>query len=97
MDYIQVSLAESIPEQARDYASARIGSLDRYAPDRVDFAWVNLTSDKSVIHAHARFDLKWVEVQAYAEADTVTEVIDLLRERMRRQLVSMHSCVPVHN
>ena len=34
MDYIQVSLAEAIPEQARDYASARIGSLDRYAPDR---------------------------------------------------------------
>lgn len=97
MDYIQVSLAEAIPEQARDYASAEIGSLDRYAPDRVDFAWVNLTSDKSVIHAHARFDLKWVEVQAYAEATTVTEVIDLLRERMRRQLVSMQACVPAHN
>ncbi|MEV6240467.1 HPF/RaiA family ribosome-associated protein [Lentzea sp. NPDC051838] len=91
MDYIQVSLAEAIPEQARDYASARIGSLDRYAPARVDFAWVNLTSDKAVIHAHARFDLQWVEVQAYAEANTVTEVIDLLRERMRRQLVSMHN------
>ncbi|WP_330274444.1 HPF/RaiA family ribosome-associated protein [Lentzea sp. NBC_00516] len=96
MDYIQVSLAEAIPEQARDYASARIGSLDRYAPARVDFAWVNLTSDKSVIHAHARLDLQWVEVQAYAEAGTVTEVIDLVRERMRRQLVSMHG-VPAHN
>jgi ribosome-associated translation inhibitor RaiA len=89
MDYIQVSLGESVPEQARDYASARIGSLDGYAPDRVDFAWVDLTADKTVIHAHARFDLKWVEVRAYAEAGTVTEAIDLLRERMRRQLVSM--------
>ena len=93
MDYIQVSLGEAIPEQARDYASARIGSLDRYAPDRVDFAWINLTADKSVIHAHARLDLKWVEVQAYAEGDTVTEVIDLVRERMRRQLVSMQSAL----
>ncbi|WP_157528519.1 HPF/RaiA family ribosome-associated protein [Nocardia sp. NRRL S-836] len=95
MDYIQVSVADAIPEQARDYASARIGSLDRYAPDRVDFAWVGLTSDQAVIHAHARLDLKWVEVRAYAEGGTVTEVIDLLRERVRRQLVSMRSCAPV--
>ncbi|SDO27968.1 hypothetical protein [Lentzea jiangxiensis] len=90
------SLATSIPEQARDYPFARIGSLDRYAPDRIDFAWVNPTSDRSVIHAHARLDLKWVEVQGYSEAGTVTEVIDLVRERVRRQLVSMRGVLAHH-
>lgn len=89
MDYIQVSLGPDVPEQAQEYASERIGSLDFFAPCRVDFAWVSLTSDRTVIHAHARFDLKWDEVQAYAEAETAAEAIDLLRERLRRQLVSL--------
>ena len=89
MDYIQVSLADKIPEQARDYVSARIGELDRYAPAPVDFAWIGLTKTTDVILAHARLDLKWDEVQAYAEAGTVTEVIDLLHERVRRQLLTM--------
>ncbi|TWP54286.1 hypothetical protein FKR81_01640 [Lentzea tibetensis] len=94
MDYIQVTLADKMSEQTREYASARIGELDRYAPAPVDFAWIGLTTasgpTKSVM-AHARLDLKWVEVQAYAEAGTSTEVIDLLRERLRRQLVMMHN------
>lgn len=94
MDYIQVTLADKVPEQAREYASARLGELDRYAPAHVDFAWIGLTTttngpSQSVIMAHARLDLKWVEVQAYAEAGTSTEVIDLVQERLRRQLVMM--------
>jgi ribosome-associated translation inhibitor RaiA len=94
MDYIQVTLADKVPEQARDYASARIGELDRYAPAPVDFAWIGLTTasgQSQSVMAHARLDLKWIEVQAYAEAGTSTEVIDLVRERLRRQLVNMHN------
>lgn len=95
MDYIQVTLGGKLPEQAREYASARIGELDRYAPAPVDFAWIGLTTTadgpSQSIMAHARLDIKWDEVQAYASAGTVTEVIDLLRERVRRQLVMMHN------
>lgn len=95
MDYIQVTLADKMPEQAREYASARIGELDRYAPGPVDFAWIGLSTTANgpaqSVMAHARLDLKWVEVHGYAEAGTSTEVIDLLRERLRRQLVMMHN------
>lgn len=96
IDNLEVTSADRVPEPARAYALAKMGALAKYAPGPVDSADVRLTTTADrrvapVVVAHAHLRVKGTDVNAEAEADTFTEAIDLLHDRVRRLLLKVHN------
>lgn len=87
---VQVTVRGRLPG-AEDYAVRRVDEVLRLAPEPVLAARVKLTkrSDPAVrrrILAQANLDVRGRLVRAQADGTTVTEAVDLLHDRLRRQL-----------
>jgi ribosome-associated translation inhibitor RaiA len=96
IDNIQVSLTAKVPDDARDYAVTKIGTLARYAHAPVDLAAVRLTTtadrrSRPLVVAHARLTVNGTGLNAEATAGTYTEVVDELHDRLRDLLVKLHN------
>ncbi|ACU35864.1 hypothetical protein KCV87_10585 [Actinosynnema pretiosum subsp. pretiosum] len=88
---MQLSLARRVPEAAREYAGVKIGCLGKYAPGEVPFAMVRLSYDgPRRLVAHGTLHVDGHAVNADAGAETFIEVVDLLQDRLKAQLVKMH-------
>lgn len=96
IENVQVSLTSMVPDDARGYAAAKIAALAKYAPGPVKGAAVRLTTTadrrtRPRLVAHARVTVDGTAINAEAEAATYTEVVDLLHDRVRDQLLKLHN------
>ncbi|WP_086668554.1 HPF/RaiA family ribosome-associated protein [Lentzea kentuckyensis] len=89
---VVVEAGEQVSPDARQYAHDRIAPLARFAPEPTTYAHVRIVNAGArTVKVHANLDVNGTPVVAQAEADTVTEAIDAVRDHLHRQLVKMHN------
>jgi ribosome-associated translation inhibitor RaiA len=89
--HVEVTLRGQVPKRAKDYATAKIGALVRYAPLPILGARVKLThlrhrSTGEQVMAEVNLDVNGRPVRAQVAADSSHEAIDLAQDRLRRKL-----------
>jgi ribosomal subunit interface protein len=85
-------VVEAGDQAAREYARDRIAPLARFAPELTNYAHVRIVNaGPRTVEVHANLDVNGTPVVAQAEAGTVTEAIDAVRDHLHRQLVKMHN------
>jgi ribosomal subunit interface protein len=89
---VVVEAGEETSQDARQYAHDRIAPLARFAPEPTTYAHVRIAhTGPRTIKVHANLDVNGTQVVAQAEAGTVTEAVDAVRDHLHRQLVKMHN------
>lgn len=86
-----VSTSGKVPEDAGDYAKRKLAALYRAAPRPVIHATCHIEVHNNPamtrpVEAEGSLDLSGHFVRANVAADTITEAIDFLEDRLRRQL-----------
>jgi len=86
-----ISTHGNVPDDAGDYAKKKIAGLYRGAPRPVIHASCHLTMNANPAverpaEAEATLDMSGHLVRGHVSAETVTEAIDFLDDRLRRQL-----------
>ncbi len=93
---VQVTVRGPIPLRVQDYASRKIGHVARYSHEPVLHAQVVLMmmadpARQKPALAEASLDVNGTPVRAHVAAVHMWEALDLLEDRLRRQLVQLES------
>jgi ribosomal subunit interface protein len=80
------------PAGAAEYAHEKIAPLGRFAPRPAPYAHVRISNTgPHTIAVHANLDVNGTPVIAEAEAETVTEAIDAVRDHLQRKLTKLRN------
>ena len=89
---VVVDAGDQTSPDARQYAHDRIAPLARFAPEPTNYAHVRIAHPgPRTVEVHANLDVNGTRVVAQAEANTVTEAVDAVRDHLHRQLLKMHN------
>jgi len=89
---VVVDAGEQTSPEAKQYAHDRIAPLARFAPEPTNYAHVRIANPgPRTVEVHANLDVNGTHVVAQAEAGTVTEAVDAVRDHLHRQLLKMHN------
>jgi ribosomal subunit interface protein len=85
-------VVEAGDQAVQEYARERIAPLARFAPEPTTYAHVRVVAaGPHTVEVHANLDVNGTSVVAQAEAETATEAIDAVRDRLHSQLTKLHN------
>ena len=92
---LAVDFRGSIPEKVKQYATEKLSRLERYTPRPILHAKVEIHEEgnpaiATPITAKASRDVNGTVLHASVAAKTHEEAIDLLADRLRRQIERVH-------
>jgi ribosomal subunit interface protein len=96
---VQVTVRQGhIPSSTQDYAAKKIGHVASYSDEPVLFAHIvmNMVADPArerPAQAEATLDVNGTPVRAHVAAKHMLEAVDMLEDRLRRQLVQLEDRV----
>lgn len=92
---LAVEFRGAIPEKVKQYATEKLSKLERYAPRPILHAKVEIHEEGNPaiparIAAKASIDVNGNVLHASVSGTTFEEAIDLLADRLRRQIERIH-------
>ena len=92
---LAVDFRGSIPEKVKQYATEKLSKLERYTPRPILHAKVEIHEEgnpaiATPIAAKASIDVNGTVLHASVSGKTHEEAIDLLTDRLRRQIERVH-------